>query len=439
MADFKFVPAPPAEAVDYLERKSIGGRFSFDWRDVWQEEHLNVFVVAKAMQADLLTDIHGGLMSAIGDGWTKERFVRELTPLLQAKGWWGKKRVVDPVTGEARLATLGTPRRLRVIYDTNMRMAHAAGRWERLMRSASTRPYGVYHHTPQENPRQEHLAWNGVTLPLTHPWWKTHYTPNGWGCKCYVTSVRKAEKVTTEDELQARGGYDQVTWTNRRTGQVETSPKGIDRGFAYNVGQARLSGLAPAPLPEPQRPYVVGERNPRALPPMRAARQLPADVRVRPDLPPEPAAVFEAMSKVIGKGEGEVFIDRAQVPLIVGQRMFEQHDAAGASIGPKAGLGTRAKLAEIFGAVLRDPDEIWLSMQTREDGSSVMVRTFVAAFDAMADVGRQLFVVSFHEGAARGVWMGATAFGPGKRDKPATQASMTSAGFRVGALVYRRK
>ncbi|MFN3523926.1 MAG: hypothetical protein ACK4YQ_16895 [Phenylobacterium sp.] len=64
---------------------------------------------------------------------------------------------------------------------------------------------------------------------------------------------------------------------------------------------------------------------------------------------------------------------------------------------------------------------------------------FVAAFDAMADVGRQLFVVSFHEGAARGVWMGATAFGPGKRDKPATQASMTSAGFRVGALVYRRK
>ncbi|MBA4792295.1 MAG: hypothetical protein H2041_01370 [Phenylobacterium sp.] len=307
------------------------------------------------------------------------------------------------------------------------------------MRSASTRPYATYHHTPQEHPREHHKAWDKITLPVTHPFWKTHYTPNGWGCKCYVTSSRRAEAVTSEAELKAAGAYDQVPWTNRRTGETSLVPKGIDKGFDYNVGEARLAGLAPPAMPEPQRAYVAGDRRPRALPPPPAPRPLPPDVKVRPDLPADPQAVFEAMSKVVGKGEGEVFIDRAQLPVVLGQRMFERHDPAGASVGAKPGLASRAELAEIFGAVLRDPDEIWVSLQARDDGSSVMVRTYVGAFDAMGETGRRLFVLAFHEGAARGVWMGATAFGPGKRDKPATQEAATSQGFRVGTLVYRRK
>lgn len=438
MADFIFQPRAPAEAVSYLESKSIGGRFSFDWRDVWRQEHVNTFVVAKAMQADLLTDIHGGLMSAIKDGMTKDQFVKELTPLLQAKGWWGKKRMVDPVTGAERLVTLGTPRRLRVIYDTNMRMAHSAGRWERFTRSAATRPFMTYHHTPQEHPRERHQAWDKITLPITHAFWKTHYTPNGWGCKCYVTSERKADKVTSEEDLQASGAYDQVPWTNKRTGETTMVPKGVDKGFDYNVGQARLAGLQAPAMPEPQRPYVVGDRQPRALPSAPTPRPLPPNVKVRPDLPAEPTAVFEAMSKVIGKGEGEVFIDKAQVPLVIGQRMFETHTAQGVSSGAKAAIAGRAELAEIFGATIADPDEIWHSLQTRADGSSVLVRNLLAAFD-VAELGRQWFVVTFHEGAARGVWMGATAYGPGRRGDLRDQARRTALGFRVGTLVYRRK
>lgn len=280
MASFTFDTRAPAEAVDYLERKSIGGRFSFDWRDVWQEEHLNAFVVAKAMKADLLADMHAGIMSGIQDGWTKERFVKELTPILQAKGWWGKKRQVDPETGEERLVTLGTPRRLRVVYDTNIRMAHSAGRWERFMRSASTRPYLRYHHTPQNDPREEHQAWHGITLPATHTFWRTHYCPNGWGCKCFITSHRIAEEVTPEDDLQQRGVYDQVEWKNKRTGEVTLVPKGIDKGFDYNVGMARMASLQPPAMPEPQREIAAGGRQPSALPPLPAARKLPRGISV---------------------------------------------------------------------------------------------------------------------------------------------------------------
>ncbi|MFD3263341.1 PBECR2 nuclease fold domain-containing protein [Phenylobacterium ferrooxidans] len=438
MPELVFNTAPPAEAVDYLQGKVVGGRFSFDWRDVAKEEHLASFVVAKAMKADLLADLHGGLLQAFWDGWTKERFVAELRPMLQAKGWWGKQRQSDPVTGEVRLVNLGSPRRLRTIYDTNIRMAHAAGRWERFMAAAATRPFLQYHHTPQAHPRQDHLAWDKITLPVGHAFWKTHYCPNGWGCKCFVTSLRVAEAVTGEDELQARGAYDQVAWKNRRTGETSLVPRGVDPGFDYNVGQARLAGLQPPAMSQAQREAVVSPRRPRTLPPLPAARPLPPGVEVRPDLPADPAALFDAFAAVLGKGEGEVFIDAAQVPVVVGRRMFEQHDLAGVSTGPKRGLDARAPLAEIFAQTLRDPDEIWHSLQQRQDGTSVLVRNYVAALDA-ADAGRALFVVSFHEGASGGVWMGSTAFGPGRRLEPRDQAARTSVGFRVGTLVYRRK
>jgi hypothetical protein len=141
---------------------------------------------------------------------------------------------------------------------------------------------------------------------------------------------------------------------------------------------------------------------------------------------------------VLGQGEGEVFFDRAQVPVVLSRRMFEQHDTAGVSTGPKPGLSSRAPLAEIFAATLRDPDEIWHSLQLRADGGSVLVRNYVAAFD-VPEVGRELFVVTFHEGANRGVWMGTTAYGPGKVNRPGTQQAVADKGHRIGVLVYRRR
>lgn len=432
----EFKARPPTQAVAYLEDKVVGGRFSFDWRDVDREEHLVSFVAAKAMTRDVLVDLHSGLVAAIKAGTTREKFVKDLTPLLQAKGWWGRQALTDPVTGKTRLVELGTPRRLRQIFDTNMRMAHAAGRWERLLSTASSRPFLTYHHTPQENPRHEHVILDGVTLPIGHVFWKTHFTPNGWGCKCFVTSERAGAAVTSEVELERVGAYDTRPWTNKRTGETREVPVGIDPGFDYNVGEARLASLVPPAAPERQRPIVQGERLPRALPVARRPRALPAGVRLRPDLAGGDAGtVFEAFSKGLGKGEGEVFVDRAQVPLVVGKRMFERHTAAGASVAAKEHLAGRAAYAEILASTLKDPDEIWHSIQTRDDGSSVMVRNYVSWIKS--GDGREAFVVSFHD--RDGVWWGATAYPPGNRGKARDQRTQTDAGFRVGALVYSRK
>lgn len=435
MSVMDFGARPPAEAVAYLQDKIVGGRFSFDYRDVRREEHGTSFVVAKMMSADLLTDVHASLVAAIKAGQSRDQWMLGLIPTLQAKGWWGKAIQADPLTGASEAVTLGTPDRLRTIWAVNMGQAHSAGRWERFTRSAATRPNLTYKHTPQLNPRPDHQAWDGITLPIGHVFWETHCPKNGYGCKCYIVSRRPGE-ITSVDELERRGVFETFTYRNRRTGEEMEVPVGVDPGFGSNPGRERLAAMTPPPVPERQRDIVATPRTPRALPPLRRARDLPDGVRLREDLVGASVpTVFEAFSKVLGKGEGEIFTDRAQVPLVVGQRLFQRHDAAGSSVAGKEHLAGRAAYVEILAATLKDPDEIWHSIQVREDGSSVLVRNYVASFKSPD--GRETFVASFHERG--GVWWGTTAYAPGKRGKPRDQATQTNVGFRVGALVYRKK
>lgn len=443
MAVVAFSGKPPAAAVAYLQDKMPGGRLSFDWRDVWQEEHLTSFVVAKMASGDLLADVHGSLVKAISEGWTRERFVQELRPMLQKAGWWGRKEQLDPTTGELREVQLGSPRRLRTIYDVNMRMANATGRWQRFEEAKAGMPYLVYTAVLDEVTRDQHARWGGrggvrIILPIDHPFWRTHFPPNGWHCRCTVIAANDAMlkargwTVTTDAELDALDWTKTKPWLNRRTGAMMTVPVGIDPGFAYNVGMGRRAALTPPPTPEPQREIVQGDRYPRRLPATRAPRAYPAGVAKRPDLDGE--GVFDAFSKVLGVPDGGVFFDKAQTPLAVGRSLFEQRNAAGVVIGDKGDKAGRAAYAEVFAATLKDPDEIWMSVQLQANGQPRLVRYYVGAWDD-PDGERYWMTVAFSE--RDGWWWGTTAFAP---NGPRAKAERyTSKNGRVGTLVYRRK
>jgi len=237
---FSFPAKPSKEALGYFRAKKL--RPGFDWRDVWREEHATNFTIAKAMQHDVLTDIRQSLDDALSDGIPFAQFKKDLKPTLQAKGWWGVKDVVDPLTGETVTAQLGSPRRLKTIYQANMRTARAAGQWQRAQRTKRTHPYFVYELGPSENHRPEHVAWAGLMLPVDHPFWQSHYPPNGWGCKCRIRQVSKREY----DRLNETGNYlteaptiEQREWLNKRTGEVTMVPRGIDPGWDTNPGLAR--------------------------------------------------------------------------------------------------------------------------------------------------------------------------------------------------------
>jgi uncharacterized protein with gpF-like domain len=230
-------PPIPETALRFLIGKKL--RQGFDWRDTWEDEHAVAFTVAKAMSDDLLGDIKEALVQALSGGQTFAEFKKRLTPVLQERGWWGYTHATDPKTGDTTEVRLGTPNRLRIIYDTNMRTARAAGEWGRIEATKYQLPYLQYQLGPSLAHRPVHVQFEGLVLRATDPWWDTYAPPNGWGCKCHVRQIGQAEaaKLGGESETPKIEHY---TWDNTRTGQRVQVPVGCDPGWGHNPGKAAL-------------------------------------------------------------------------------------------------------------------------------------------------------------------------------------------------------
>ena len=262
MIDLALKLLPPQEALDYFRAK--GYKIGFDHRDVWQSEHQNAFTVAKAMELDLLADIRAAVDAALANGTPLKTFVDELRPLLARRGWWGTRQVVDPKTGEQVLARLGSPRRLKVIYDTNLRTAHAEGQWQRIQNAKPALPYLLYDHTPSTFERPEHVAWDGLVLPVDDPWWQRHLPVKAWGCKCKVIQLGERQLKRMGKSVDTAPEESWTEYTNKRTGETQSIPAGVDPAFHYpplarkqalqdmlEEKQARTASLVENPSPSP--------------------------------------------------------------------------------------------------------------------------------------------------------------------------------------------
>lgn len=232
----------PERALEFFREKGL--KTSFAWQDMLHEEHDRAFTVAKMMDLDLLSDVKAHVDRAIAEGRTFREFAQELKPELVRRGWWGKAEMIDPQTGEKKLVQLGSPRRLRTIFDTNLRTAYAAGHWARIQEYARSAPYLMYTAVLDARTRPQHRAWHGTVLPVDHEWWRTHTPPNGWNCRCTVIQLSARDLL----KLGKSGPDDPPPsptreWTNPRTGEVLEVPVGVDPGWGYAPGRSRVGAL----------------------------------------------------------------------------------------------------------------------------------------------------------------------------------------------------
>ncbi|HBY7912745.1 phage head morphogenesis protein [Acinetobacter baumannii] len=197
---------PPSDAISYLEKK--GFKIGWDWHETLDNAHSRAFTVAKVARMDLLQDIRQSLISAMQQGQTLEQWKASITPVLQDKGWWGKKTVINP-EGREQEVQLGSPRRLRTIYDTNMQSAFAAGRYKAMLAGAETRPFWEWRHITISNPRKQHVALNGRLFRFDDPFWNVAYPPSEWGCKCRVIA-RSAREVEGKEILSGEGNESDI-------------------------------------------------------------------------------------------------------------------------------------------------------------------------------------------------------------------------------------
>ena len=208
--------APFDEQVAFFRAKLGNLIPTRTWREVRHAAHDTGFMVAGAMKADLLSDFAMAVDSTIAEGKSLQWFRQAFDSIVEAHGW---------------SHTGGRDWRSKVIYQTNMATSYAAGRLAQLRdpELQSLAPYWMYVHNDSVlHPRPLHLSWNKLVLPADHPWFKTHYPPNGWGCRCRVTAVSEAQ-ARRDGGRFVQPPDDGI---NAKTG----APNGIDRGWDYMPG-----------------------------------------------------------------------------------------------------------------------------------------------------------------------------------------------------------
>ena len=250
----------PQEAIEFFAAK--GYATSWNWWEVWESAHARAFTVAKAVQSDVLESIRGALDKALAEGQTRREFARQLEPTLQKLGWWGRKVVVDP-EGGAEVVQLGSPHRLRTIFDSNMRSTFGAARQRQQMENAGSRPFWMYDARNDGRVRPSHAAMDGQVFRSDDPIWKTHYPPNGWNCRCRVRALTAAQVrgrgLQVHDSAGALNTVQQEVGLDKRTGAVITRPgtayrfRGVD-GDMHTLTPDPGWGSAPRGLPPQAAP-----------------------------------------------------------------------------------------------------------------------------------------------------------------------------------------
>lgn len=413
-------PLPPQEALRYLRSK--GYRTGFAWQDVWQGEHARAFTVAKAMRLDILADIREALDKTLAEGRTFEQFTRDLRPILEAKGWWGRKEMADPVTGEIGKAQLGSPRRLRIIFDTNIRMAHAAGDWAKIERVKAERPYLMYSAVLDRRTRPQHRDWHGMVLLIDDPFWDTHYPPNGWRCRCRAIQLSARDMDRLGLRLVQAPVIETRPWRNPRTGEIVYVADGIDPGFGYNVGKEHMRALVPPPASGPLSVPAINPPADTAMPPPRpvsADRLLPG--AKDPGALSEEEYVNRFLAEFGGGNQPRVITDKVGDPVVIDRRLFTQ---SGGDL--KVAKRGREKTLLLLADAVKDPDEIWWQWeQNAKTGRWYLAKRYLARFDIEGKGAPALLSFAVGEDG----WEGVTAFSP---------TASNLANQRSGVLAYRR-
>lgn len=398
---------PFKEAIDYFRRKANLPTRSYT--DLWEGMHAPAFVVAGAQQATLLADLRQAVDRALADGTTIADFRKAFDETVAKHGWDYKG---------------GRNWRTRVIFDTNLRMAYNAGKWEQAHQAKRQRPYLRYIAIMDSQTRPEHRAWHNTVLPVDHPFWQTHHPPNGWNCRCTVQSLGSRDlKSLGLDVSEAPAVEMQQRSVNTPNGAVTvTAPKGVDTGFGYNPGiagfghGADLTALRNAPRFEPVPPLDGGSAS--DLPP------LPLD-KPKASLGPNARGSETRMRALLRRalgGERASFTDPIGAEVVISQALADHIAESKARL-----IDGREEYFPLLGEVITAPAEIWVGWaRDNTTGRVLLRRRYAKLFNLAKDR-----TVSLVCDIDNGRWSGFTAFAGDKTRPPAA--------VRQGRLLYRRK
>jgi len=247
------------------EPRAIG---MFD--EIGSDEYARAFTAAQTAGTDIADDLYYVMVDVVERSGSEQDFAKLVMPILKEKGWLGGD--------EGKIGN-----RVRLIYDTNLRLARAAGRWNHVQASEGMFPYlraftvgdSRVRHPPKSE--EDHRAWDGIVLPVSHPFWRTYWPPLGFRCRCSVGQMSRSQLARYRDGITSE---DELAWRIERLGPPVFAPP------AAPIGQRLAEMVEASNSPSPRKSSGWTVNGESGLSAEQANMRIEASRARMPGLPP---------------------------------------------------------------------------------------------------------------------------------------------------------
>ena len=178
---------PDEAAAAYIRGKAVADPKNFG--NLPPQLKQRAFTVAGIEQIDALRRISDAIAKLPeGASWdeAKKEIAAEISPFTG---------------GDMKAARARAEWQLR----THGFQAYAVARHQQQMETIDVFPYWKYETVGDSRVRPGHAALDGKILRAVDPWWKTHYPPWDWGCRCIVNALdeedARAAGISTHAEM----------------------------------------------------------------------------------------------------------------------------------------------------------------------------------------------------------------------------------------------
>lgn len=191
-------PIPHKEAMDWIASKPVVTRDVFD--KMLPEVKGRAFTITGLQALDVMQSVRDEIAKLpAGGDWNaiKKDVAGKLTP-------WLVDANADPKEQVAQIQAVN--RRAELLLRTHGFQAYQASNWNVIQRQKAVFPYLRYKSMEDDRVRPSHAALDGMIVPVDSPFWKTHFPPWDWGCRCQAIPVSRAAAAAELKREQNAGG-----------------------------------------------------------------------------------------------------------------------------------------------------------------------------------------------------------------------------------------
>jgi SPP1 gp7 family putative phage head morphogenesis protein len=217
--DFLFEPAPHEHALAFIKAKAPLRKDQFE--KLLPELQALAFTVSGINAADALQDLRDTVATVPAGALVKDvrkQVAQKLAHYLDSEDLQGELIPETAEEADKRKHQLQTRANMLIRHHGNQ--AYATTVYQDLQENGDIFPFWKYLTVGDEHVRDSHRALDGVILPQDHEFWKTHYPPWEFGCRCQVVPVTRAEYESHQRSDAGREPHERDTLTEAQLEQL---------------------------------------------------------------------------------------------------------------------------------------------------------------------------------------------------------------------------